>query len=152
MRSRTAAACLIASASLAATGCGAGEERAPVEAGADSYIARAGDLMRPVGQMVSVIGDRGGDGAGPVPSRPAMRRIVERAEAGLHAFRAVDPGDDRLRFQQARMAVQYGNVVATMSPVADALADGRSGAELRAVAAPFFASLDRLSSSAEPGP
>jgi hypothetical protein len=152
MRSRVAAASLIASASLLAVGCGADEQRPPTAAGADPYVDRAGELMRPVGQMVSAIGRRAEGGSGPAPARAALHGIVRRAEAGLDAFRAVDPGDDRLRYQQARMAAEYGDVVAAMPPVADALADGRSGADLAPVAAPFFTAIERLSAAAEPGP
>jgi hypothetical protein len=152
MRSRTAAVCLIAASPFAVAGCGAAGASVAGEGGDDLYVERAEGLMRPVGEMVSAIGRRADTPEAPGPSRTALRTIVQRAEAGLEAFRALDPHDEALRSQQARISVQYARVVDDMAPVAEALADGRSGADLQRVAAPFFASLGELPAAAESAP
>jgi hypothetical protein len=153
MSARLAAICLCAGIGLVGAACAdePSAERVP-EPVMGEYVSAAEQLMVPVGQLASAIGDRASNPGAPVADRAELQLLVQRAHDGLRSFRAIDPGDDGLRFQQARTAVQYALVVEAMPAAVDALESGRTVSELAAECAPFFAALAALPAAAEPGP
>lgn len=131
-------AALLAAAILvpAVAACGGGDDQeAARPATTAEYLATVEALLMPPGRLASAVSvTLDGEGGA---SRSELDGLVSAAEHELDELRSLRLTSAELRAQRARLVRAYRPLIASMRPLADALADG-DPARVRTAARPFF--------------